>query len=605
MGKGTIVSETGDGLYAVELVYDRSAILGAIAKLEANIIAYQAIIDNPESSAQEVAIATIKKVSSQKRIAFLEDPDHVPQNATVNAWCLDLTTGLTGDVGTIEIARERGNGVNIQPGYSGNAVYDGARDGQLIPLMAQSPAGSYFNLAVLPGTQKWKPMFRYATITEIDYDADTCNLAISSVYSSQQNLTINQTNTLTGVSVEYMTCNASAFSVGDEVVVKFDYDWATPKVIGFKDNPQACSSEFVIQINQDYDGVVGWPDVDEFVVIEIDDTDGNYYGSIFLWGDDLSYWTLNGTVWEYQPYIDETGEAYQYKITASFDTVSQKWTIYYDDWDISGPLEAPDPAAVYYVVVNCTNCPNATQYPYRYKNADQGNTDDAVPIMALTVAVPVFRYTIAEASIISYASFAGTECDRADELIAENPIRVSTKYYDYLRGAAYSYQLIVVSSIPYKYTEYANLNSGIPILLYTLTPPLAGTYVIYCPASDWTDGDYLVGLVRLCVSVDSDVDIDVSGEELSYSATPDTVSLSIFSDFANKTATGAGGVTHTLSTEFINNVRPDLTAYYYPPDYVEGDEVSLVVLPTVDVGLYLTGRAPSAVGYSTVAPILT
>ena len=240
MGKGTIVSETGDGLYAVELVYDRSAILGAIAKLEANIIVYQAIIDNPESSAQEVAIATIKKVSSQKRIAFLEDPDHVPQNATVNAWCLDLTTGLTGDVGTIEIARERGNGVNIQPGYSGNAVYDGARDGQLIPLMAQSPAGSYFNLAVLPGTQKWKPMFRYATITEIDYDADTCAVSLSSVYSSQQNLTINQTNTLTGVSVEYMTCNASAFSVGDEVVVKFDYDWATPKVIGFKENPERC-----------------------------------------------------------------------------------------------------------------------------------------------------------------------------------------------------------------------------------------------------------------------------------------------------------------------------------------------------------------------------
>ncbi|MCK9362151.1 MAG: transglutaminase-like cysteine peptidase [Syntrophales bacterium] len=46
---------------------------------------------------------------------------------------------------------------------------------------------------------------------------------------------------LLAVPVEYMTCNSSAFIVGDEVVVEFTgQNWLTPKVIGFTKNPRAC-----------------------------------------------------------------------------------------------------------------------------------------------------------------------------------------------------------------------------------------------------------------------------------------------------------------------------------------------------------------------------
>ena len=47
------------------------------------------------------------------------------------AWCADLTEELSGDVGIIEIAGDIDKGVNVQPGYEGNAVYNAARDGAM------------------------------------------------------------------------------------------------------------------------------------------------------------------------------------------------------------------------------------------------------------------------------------------------------------------------------------------------------------------------------------------------------------------------------------------------------------------------------------------
>jgi hypothetical protein len=51
------------------------------------------------------------------------------------------------------------------------------------------------------------------------------------------------TTQLEAVAIEYMTCNAAAFADGDAVLVGFtDQDFSQPKVIGFKSNPQPCTS---------------------------------------------------------------------------------------------------------------------------------------------------------------------------------------------------------------------------------------------------------------------------------------------------------------------------------------------------------------------------
>jgi len=241
MGKGTIISHIADGQYNVTLKYNREALDAAIAVLQARATLLTDEILN-ETDALKKRLLQLQLLSVQKRIDYLTDIDHVPADATVTAWCADLTTDLTGDVGLIEIGRERANGVNIQPGYEDNAVFDAARDGQITPLMAQDSAATFYNLAMLPGAQKWKPTHLYGAITAIDYDADTCSVTLDAISSSQQALSlINGAYGINDVPIDYMDCNAAAFVVSDRVIVFFEgYSWDTPKVIGFEEEPKQC-----------------------------------------------------------------------------------------------------------------------------------------------------------------------------------------------------------------------------------------------------------------------------------------------------------------------------------------------------------------------------
>jgi hypothetical protein len=239
MGKGTIISGGTDGQYQVEVLYnleraaaEKAANLAKIANLEAQIAA--------ETDEQKLNILKLQKLSLEKRNETL---DAIPETKEITAWCADLTEDLTGDVGLIEVPGES-VAFNVQPGYENNAVYDPARDGQLTPTLAMTPAQAFYNLAMLPGWQKWKPTYRYGTITAIS--GDTADVTLDAATSTQQSLGVNQESTLTGVPIEYMSCNGAAFEVGDEVLVKFTgQDWGGPVVVGFKDNPKACALTFL------------------------------------------------------------------------------------------------------------------------------------------------------------------------------------------------------------------------------------------------------------------------------------------------------------------------------------------------------------------------
>jgi len=161
---------------------------------------------------------------------------------TVPAWCADLTEDASGQVATIEIPGENAL-VLVAPA----APAPGPADGVLTAREVQSPEQVFWNAAVLPGWQKWKPTYRRGTITALDVEADTASVTLFDDVSSAQNLGINQQTTLTGVPVQYMTCHADAFEVGDVCVVKFTgQDQSQPKVVGFVDNPKACGPPFVL-----------------------------------------------------------------------------------------------------------------------------------------------------------------------------------------------------------------------------------------------------------------------------------------------------------------------------------------------------------------------
>ncbi len=89
------------------------------------------------------------------------------------------------------------------------------------------------------------PTYRYGTITWIS--GDDCNVTLEAATSSQQAIDVNQGTNLSNVPIEYMTCNGAAFAVDDVVLIEFiNQDFTTPKVIGFKSNPQPCGARWVV-----------------------------------------------------------------------------------------------------------------------------------------------------------------------------------------------------------------------------------------------------------------------------------------------------------------------------------------------------------------------
>lgn len=173
-----------------------------------------------------------KKAAEKDKIAVLA----VQVDLSREAWCADLTENGTGLVGTIEIPGES-DLILIKPACPAPV----AGDGSLLDRRFMSPEQAFWNAAVLPGWQKFKPTYRWGTITALDIGANTANVTLGAVTSSAQRLGVDQTATLVAVPVEYMTCNAAAFEVGDNVVVQFTgQDWSAPKVIGFVTDPRPC-----------------------------------------------------------------------------------------------------------------------------------------------------------------------------------------------------------------------------------------------------------------------------------------------------------------------------------------------------------------------------
>ena len=262
MGKGIIISGGTKGLYSIQLAYDRRRVAAAIARIDAriaDITAWVAAHVSPPISAAEAARCKMEIAALRLRKKIL---GNCPGDVFMSAWCADFTEDLApeAEVGTIEIPGERAGGVNIQPGFNNNAVYNDARDGTLQHALAGTPESLFWNLGMLPGWQKWKPTYRYGTITSLQIaenieDGDFCDIALDAAVSSvrdknSNNLNVNQDSTLANVPISYMCCHGAAFEAGDEVLVAFTgQDWAQPCVIGYKSNPRPCHDRVVVRIS--------------------------------------------------------------------------------------------------------------------------------------------------------------------------------------------------------------------------------------------------------------------------------------------------------------------------------------------------------------------
>ena len=306
MGKGTITGEIGDGKYNVEIDTGSAALAARVAKLNAEIVEWQAekvtadaflvaelakgppLLANIDAlivayktatstgeGVEEALVAVNAAVvaraewnlsifsagapadqlasliaQAQQDIATLNGFD-VTSNESL--WCADFTLEADGECGIIEVPGESKT-LLIVP----EALAPTGDDGEVVARPVQDSAQLFYNLAILPGWQKFKPTYRFGTLAAIDYAGDTGSVTLETAYSSAQNLNVNQTGFLSNVPIEYMTCDAAAFENGDEVVVKFiGQDWAAPKVVGFKSNPKPCGAyKLAFLIGADYPIIV-------------------------------------------------------------------------------------------------------------------------------------------------------------------------------------------------------------------------------------------------------------------------------------------------------------------------------------------------------------
>lgn len=194
----------------------------------------------------------------------LDELEAIPKEKRGPFWCADYTTDIDADreIGTCEVPGEYGKigEVVIRPGFRDAALdWNQTRDGYITPVQALSSAGTFYNLAMLPGWQVYKPTFRFGTITKLNDDETIDVELIAPKISSQQSIEVTPrpipgefeeeeppSTTLKNVEVEYMDCNKEAFLVGDEVLVEYqDQKAEKPRVIGFRKEPRPCGLRFL------------------------------------------------------------------------------------------------------------------------------------------------------------------------------------------------------------------------------------------------------------------------------------------------------------------------------------------------------------------------
>jgi hypothetical protein len=291
MGKGRVITAHGQGRYTIEILEDRaraesarSVAVQRIADLDERITSLAQEIDAAQQAVgtaadeQDAAIAQYRqemidtgssdvdlnahaqavqeaaakrdalraqqrqlKTSRLELQARVKRIDALPPLRQIEAWCADFTEDLTGEVATAEVPGEIGK-VIIKPGHSDGAAWSGSTDGAIQPTLSGTPASVFYNLALLPGWQKWRPTFRIATVSNIS--SDLCDITLDPATNSQQGLNVNAQSLYSGVPIMYMDCNGDAFEEGDKALVAFSGNTDQPMVVGFEKEPKECGFDF-------------------------------------------------------------------------------------------------------------------------------------------------------------------------------------------------------------------------------------------------------------------------------------------------------------------------------------------------------------------------
>ncbi|MCU7836540.1 MAG: hypothetical protein KZQ83_14985 [gamma proteobacterium symbiont of Taylorina sp.] len=267
-------------------------------ELNTAIDAYQACIDstgNQEScktELEEVTSRTTHKIEQEGLANLLVDElvrlnitkdrfnqeeialNNAPSNEEImDVWCLDLCarpsaepeTGIYENIGE-EIAVDTEVGIVeifnwetksyerwIQPAsYSHDPSYIPALHGVSKPSLSSDPEGFVYNFELRSPTQNWKAKYKIAIVDSIDNTNGKMYVSYPKLKDELGVLISNGTDknktSSIEVDIDYMNCSsllmsASAFDIGDEVIIRFDDpNMLSPVCIGFRYHPKPCTT---------------------------------------------------------------------------------------------------------------------------------------------------------------------------------------------------------------------------------------------------------------------------------------------------------------------------------------------------------------------------
>lgn len=181
-----------------------------------------------------------KKLGMQEQLVTVK-ADQAEAAKIKTVWCTAYYDLLSGNVDTIEIDNQAAIMLIAPAGVA-------SAPGILKRTDMGTPAEAFYNCAMLPGVQKWKPRYKFAMVTSVDKVLNTCSVAFEEMSLTGRDTLANKT--MTEVPIDYMRCNAAVFYVGSEVVVEFTgRDRTKPRVIGFQSNPLPCLPLLLVQVH--------------------------------------------------------------------------------------------------------------------------------------------------------------------------------------------------------------------------------------------------------------------------------------------------------------------------------------------------------------------
>lgn len=233
-----------------------------IAQLQATFADAQSEVNELRIRISENEASTEELKNKKLKLQQLDEEVFKP-----GIWCADLTEDIPvgTEVGVAEVPGEDNQeDINIKPagGNGQTPEHSPIGDGIMTHALVQTPEAAFYNIALEPGWLKFNPRYRYGRITAILGNfADVVlidplvskPIAGDTGFGRGGTVSIPPTNpgndtprTLSSIEIEYLTCNGSAFGVGDEVII--DYRGDNPKIIGFKDNPKGCNLGFLLPV---------------------------------------------------------------------------------------------------------------------------------------------------------------------------------------------------------------------------------------------------------------------------------------------------------------------------------------------------------------------